>query len=308
MTSYKTASPSQGVAKNRSRIYKIWNRICYICHNPNSADYPKFGGKGVKVCDRWRNSFDQFLDDVGEPESPDHFLRRIDLSGDWEPSNCEWKVRFGWHKTRVYSIWDKMKARCYNPKQKGYERYGGRGIRVCDRWHDFQNFLEDMGEPPTDRHSIDRIDNDGNYEPGNCRWATPKEQANNMSTTTFLEFDKERLSLSDWAEKTGINKKILAGRLRDGWSVEKALSTPVAHKPAKLTESDISEIRARYTPLCSANGKKALSREYRVRITTISEIVSDLEGRPPVRSDRNLRGAIIPGWNSATAAPNPSTR
>jgi hypothetical protein len=86
----------------------------------------------------------------------------------------------GLHKSSEYGSWDGMKRRCYNKAAKDYIRYGARGIIVCDRWKDsFENFFEDMGLKPTPQHSLDRINNDGNYEPSNCRWATPKEQANN---------------------------------------------------------------------------------------------------------------------------------
>lgn len=86
-----------------------------------------------------------------------------------------------------FRIWAEMRKRCSNPKQKSWQHYGGRGISVCDRWQSFENFLADMGQRPSKGHSIDRIDNDGNYEPGNCRWATKSEQVRNTRRTKLSE-------------------------------------------------------------------------------------------------------------------------
>jgi hypothetical protein len=133
--------------------------------------------------------------------------------------------------TREYSIWRNMKTRCYNPRYNRYSDYGGRGITMDDRWlgaEGFKNFLNDMGECPTPEHSIDRIDNDGSYHPGNCRWATRFEQARNKRNNTIIEFQGERLTLSQWAERLGHDSKdyLLCSRLMKGWGVEDAITTP----------------------------------------------------------------------------------
>lgn len=94
-------------------------------------------------------------------------------------------TKHGQHRARIYHVWSTMKARCGNPNNPKFHRYGGRGIKVCDRWQSFENFYADMGDAPAGL-SIDRIDNDGNYELANCRWATPGEQARNRAPRVAL--------------------------------------------------------------------------------------------------------------------------
>lgn len=106
--------------------------------------------------------------------------------------------------TKEYRTWTKVKCRCLNKNNTGYADYGGRGIKICDRWiNSYENFLEDMGRAPSDNHSIDRIDNNGNYEPGNCRWATQVEQHNNKRSTKMLELDGVIMSMKQWSIKLG---------------------------------------------------------------------------------------------------------
>lgn len=132
--------------------------------------------------------------------------------------------------TSEYIIWSTMKRRCLNPKGSGYKYYGARGISVCERWMSFPNFLADMGLRPKGL-SLDRIDNDGNYEPSNCRWATASQQRQNRrSTERYLEYGEVRLSLKDMSKKYGLSKRLLSLRLHRGMSVEKALTMPVQHK------------------------------------------------------------------------------
>lgn len=125
--------------------------------------------------------------------------------------------------SKEYYCWSAMKQRCSNPKNKMYRHYGGRGIQVCERWDDsFEAFLGDMGFAPPGM-SIDRIDNDGNYEPGNCQWATPTQQIRNRSNCRYLTARGETMLLSDWAVKAGVRKGTIANRLRYGWSEEEAI-------------------------------------------------------------------------------------
>lgn len=130
--------------------------------------------------------------------------------------------------TLTYRSWSSMKGRCQNPNATKYHIYGGRGIKVCDRWMDFAAFLNDMGERPSKAHSIDRIDRNGNYEPGNCRWATPHEQAANLPSTVHVRYRGQRLTLSSAIALSGnsISKGAVRERLKKGWSVKAALETP----------------------------------------------------------------------------------
>lgn len=127
-----------------------------------------------------------------------------------------------------YIIWQQMKKRCFNASNPAYHNYGGRGIVVCARWrNDFAAFLDDMGKRPSEQHSLDRINNDGNYEPGNCRWATGKEQMNNCRINVFVEFNGKTQTLVQWARELGLPDYLPSARLRHGWTVERALTSPV---------------------------------------------------------------------------------
>lgn len=145
-------------------------------------------------------------------------------------------ITHGKARTRVYHSWLGMRSRCYNKRNKMYPTWGGRGITVCDRWRDsFENFYADMGEPPLGT-SLDRIDNDGNYEPSNCRWATHKEQANNMRKTLILEIDGRRQPLTHWAKETGIDAKLIRNRIaRLGWPITRDLFKPPRPLKTKRT-------------------------------------------------------------------------
>jgi hypothetical protein len=129
----------------------------------------------------------------------------------------------GMDGTPTYKAWSAMLARCNNPKSKEYHNYGGRGIRVCEAWHKFEPFFADMGERPAGL-SIDRIDNDGNYEPENCRWADWKQQNRNRRNNKMMEFRGERISLAELAERHGLGYRLVWRRIKRGLSAEEAVS------------------------------------------------------------------------------------
>jgi hypothetical protein len=127
-------------------------------------------------------------------------------------------------KSLTYRAWEGMRKRCMNPRAKNYDRYGGRGIRVCARWDDFANFLADMGEQPAGKQ-IERRDNDGNYEPNNCCWATKKEQAQNRSTSRPVTYLGRTQTLMEWCEELDVPYNTAWCRLfRSNWPVERAFA------------------------------------------------------------------------------------
>lgn len=123
-----------------------------------------------------------------------------------------------------------MHQRCYDPKNDHFKHYGGRGIVICDDWFFFENFLDDMGSKPTSQHTIERNDVHGNYEVANCRWATRKEQGRNLQRSVYVEYQGERHLLLDVTQKLGLNRNVVYQRLKLGWSLEDALTTPVRPK------------------------------------------------------------------------------
>lgn len=140
---------------------------------------------------------------------------------------AETHTKHGDHRALEYFAWRSMKARCTDAGVRYYEKYGGRGIKVCERWLDYENFLSDMGRKPTKAHSLDRIDNDGDYTPENCRWATKSEQTRNRSTSVWITFNGKTQLMGDWAAELGISYRVLYQRVRIGWTVERAFTTPV---------------------------------------------------------------------------------
>ncbi len=124
-------------------------------------------------------------------------------------------TKHGLYRDPAYTVWVSVRYRCLNPKCPEYARYGGRGIKICDRWLESpEPFIRDMGPRPSLAHGIERIDNDGNYEPSNCRWATMKEQCNNRSSNVLITFQGRTMNIAQWATELGISATNIRQRLQ----------------------------------------------------------------------------------------------
>ena len=160
-------------------------------------------------------------------------------------------VDHGLAGTRIYSTWQQMHARCYNPEHVSYSSYGGRGIQVCRRWNSVFNFLEDMGHPPQGM-TLDRINNDGDYSPENCHWATQEEQNSNTRRNRYVKWQGREQTVKAWAMELDLNPRAIHDRLRRGWTVERALTTPTPRNYADGRNSTLKANRK----LWEANGAR----------------------------------------------------
>jgi hypothetical protein len=146
-----------------------------------------------------------------------------------------------------------MHNRCYSPRNRDWARYGGRGITVCAAWNSVEQFLVDMGHPPaTGGLSIDRIDNDGNYEPGNCRWATQEESNDNTCRNKFVEWQGKSQTIKEWAKELDMEPRRISERLNRGWTVERTLTT----KSPKGYEQGRGDAVERAKKLWAVNGRR----------------------------------------------------
>ncbi len=157
------------------------------------------------------------------------------VSGASKSCGCRWaelaRNKFTFHgmsNTPEFKTWKRMRERCCHPSNISYQYYGAKGIKVCDRWmHSFPNFYEDMGNRPSKHHSLDRIDNNKGYEPGNCRWATSYEQQNNKRSSRFITSKGETHTEAQWNRILGFKRQTIWGRIYAGWDVEEAIWTPL---------------------------------------------------------------------------------
>ena len=147
--------------------------------------------------------------------------------------------RHGMAKTRTrepapeYSAWAAMKSRCSNPSVEQYQWYGARGIKVCARWADFTAFYEDMGRRPSAHHSLGRIDNEGDYEPNNCRWEDRAQQNTNKNNNRRLMHNGINMTIGQWSRETGVPQNVIRWRIERGWPISVALGRPVRRMSAR---------------------------------------------------------------------------
>lgn len=154
-------------------------------------------------------------------------------------------ITHGRSHTPEHNVWMAMKSRCYNQKNKSYTDYGERGVIMCERWlgkDGFINFLYDMGERPSNKHEIEREDNNGIYDPQNCSWQLRKKQANNKRSNRVIEFNGESKTMAQWAEKFGISGHTIGKRLKRGWPVDRAIKTASLKNSKSAWNKGISSV------------------------------------------------------------------
>lgn len=171
----------------------------------------------------------------------------------------------GGRKTPEYNVWASMVCRCRTSSHTSYKYYGARGINVCERWLVFENFLADMGPRPSARHSLERIDNNGNYEPDNVRWATTAQQARNRRNSRLVTWRGRTQTITDWEREIGLGRDTLAARL-DRWPLDDAMTIAARERKRKLTRNEVIAIRGSDGTLAK------IAERFGVSISMVSQI------------------------------------
>lgn len=227
------------VKMDRDRFVSQNARQCRACYDGDRQSKPKIDIAGQKF------GMLTAIEPCRDPKGRVMWLCNCDCGGSRQAAaaqlrygtvascGCQRKFpksfKHGMHKSPEYHAWKDAKGRCYNPKNRKYPIYGARGIRMCDRWlNDFEAFYADMGPRPSSAFSLDRIDGNGNYEAGNCRWATLKEQNNNTSFNHVVEFEGERLSVTKLCERFLIDRNKVYGRLKKGQPISQIVADLVS--------------------------------------------------------------------------------
>lgn len=176
-------------------------------------------------------------------------------------------------KTNEYRLWLAMKQRCYNPKSHNYKNWGGRGITVCDEWkNSFENFIKDVGLRPSSKHSLDRIDNSKGYTKENCKWSTWFEQGAHRRSNRNITYKDQTKTISEWARIYKITPHTISYRLKNNWSIEKTLNTPVIERTKRKIDKLITKnILKDFNNNLSI---KTISQKYSISYGTICEFIN----------------------------------
>lgn len=237
------------------------------------------------------------------------------------------------YRTAEYITWVGMNQRCVNPSASGYDRYGGRGIRVCERWRgSYEAFLEDMGRKPSRAHTIERRDNNGHYEPRNCKWAVLAEQARNRRNNNKITAFGQTRCITDWAVRIGVAPSTVVRRMKLGWSSEDAVSLPPrtqrrtevthdgvcmsvgkwARKTGLRAQTIMHRLDCGWTvgdALTSKPGALGVGRPTAVFLTAFGETLSVAEWTRRLGVARNtIRERLARGWAIERAVTTKSTR
>lgn len=191
-------------------------------------------------------------------------------------------MQHGLAGTRAHLCWSHMHQRCYNPDCESFHWYGARGIAVCERWNSLEAFLEDMGHPPAGM-TIGRIDNDGDYEPGNCRWETVEEQLENYRGNRFLEHEGQERIIKLWAKEYDRDPRRVSERVRRGWSVQRALETPTPKTYEEAREEHIARGKAYWAAngaRCRDNARARRRGELQQRPAEVAKETRHRKARP----------------------------
>ena len=184
----------------------------------------------------------------------------------------------GMKGTSEYKSWYDIKTRCFNPNHKQYSNWGGRGITVCDSWRNsFENFLADMVLKPSPKHSIDRIDNNGNYSAENCKWSTPKEQANNRNSNRLITIACVTLTIAQWTKEMSFGESVIWKRLENGWSERDAVLTPV-HTGRLITDGFKTRTIAEWTTKMGY-GRSVIQRRLNLGWSELEAITIPIGGK-----------------------------
>lgn len=170
-------------------------------------------------------------------------------------ANRWWQTTHGMSDSPEYKVWNNMYSRCNNPNHPRYKDWGGRGIKMCEKWMSFEGFFEDMGRRPSDDSTIERIDNNKGYSKDNCRWATTKEQARNRRSNVLITYSEISETATDWAERLGVRRGTFLGRLSRGWTIEEAIEGKRWSTPRKR-QATLRHMDGAHTRKCEIRTEK----------------------------------------------------